>query len=285
MSKISLLFEQLQTSEKFNMSILCGKTNAMKVIVPIDFSDASLNAAEFTAQMLQGRYGATMILYHVYPSRGDVDAINDCIECLRDIYQIQFEVGIECETEQGDDFIGCLTRLVRSQDADLVVMAVTDRIKILDASFSLQMIAQSVCPVLVIPPAFSYKEVKNVALACDFRDVQHLIPVVPVKRILRLFNPSLHIVNVNSEMYVSLDEQHLAEKQNLQEMFEEFNPEFHFINTYGFHASLRRFVNDKNIDLVLTFPRKHSFFNYLIKGNNTKKLVYETDVPVLAAHE
>lgn len=285
MSKISFSFEELQTPSKSDSPISLSKTNAMKVIVPVDFSDASLNAAEFTAQMLQDRYGATMILYHVYRSEENPNTINERLERLQDIYQIQFEVKIDYETEQGDDFIGCLTHFVRSQEADLLVMAVTDRIKILDASFSLQMVAQSVCPVLVIPPGFSYKEVKNVALACDFRNVQQLIPVVPVMRILRLFNPSLHIVNVNSEIYVSLNEQQLEQKQILQEMFSEYKPEFHFINTYDFHKSLRRFVADKSIDLVLTFPRKHSFFNYLIKGNNTKKLVYESEVPVLAAHE
>lgn len=257
----------------------------MKVIVPVDFSDMSLNAAEFAAQMLQGRYGITVVLYHVYQSQADGDAVSERLDCLREIYELQFEGKIVCKAEQGDNLINCLTRIVRLEEADLVIMAVTDRIKILEESFSLQMIAQSLCPVLIVPPGFTYREVKNVAIACDFRNVEQLIPVSSVKRILRLFNPSLHIVNVNSEIYVSLNEEYLAQKQILQEMFGEYNTEFHFINTYGFHKSLRRFIADKNIDLVLTFPRKRSFFNYLLKGNNTKKLVYETQIPVLAAHE
>ena len=36
------------------------------VLVPIDFSDTSFNAAAYAAQMLTGMYGVNMLLYHVY---------------------------------------------------------------------------------------------------------------------------------------------------------------------------------------------------------------------------
>jgi nucleotide-binding universal stress UspA family protein len=138
---------------------------------------------------------------------------------------------------------------------------------------------------MVIPPDARYHDIKNVALASDFNDVQNAIPIVPVKKILSLFRPSLHIVNINSEIYISLSEEYLEQRRIMQEMFQEFRPEFYFITTFDFHETLRQFIDDKSIDLVLTFPRKHSFINNLIKGNNTKRLVQESAVPVLAAHE
>jgi hypothetical protein len=115
--------------------------------------------------------------------------------------------------------------------------------------------------------------------------VESSIPIVPVKRILSIFRPNLHIVNINSEIYVSLSEKYLQERSKMQEMFAEFKPEFYFITTYDFHETLNRFVTDKKIDLVLTFPRTHSFIDSLINGSTTKKLVYESSIPVLAAHE
>jgi nucleotide-binding universal stress UspA family protein len=257
----------------------------MKVIVPVDFSDISLNAAEFTAQMLHGKYGATMVLYHVYRDEGEAALVYKNLEWLQESYTMKYHLKIECKAEYGDNFINSLTRLVRFEDADLVVMAVTSRNKIVADSFSLQMIAQNICPVLVIPPKFAYKDVKNVALACDFKNVQQLIPVVPVKKILGFFRPALHIVNVNSDVELTQSEEYREQKATLEDMFEEYKPAFHFINTKNFHESLRSFIAAKNIDLVLTFPRKHSFFNYLLKGTNTRKLVYEAEVPVLAAHE
>ena len=39
-----------------------------KVIIPIDFSETSLNAARFTAQMLAGKDNTTAIIYNNYES-------------------------------------------------------------------------------------------------------------------------------------------------------------------------------------------------------------------------
>lgn len=257
----------------------------MKIIVPVDFSDVAVNAAEFTAQMLEGYYGATLLLFHMYRSESEETIAANRLSWLKDTLQLQFPVKIETRTELDDDFIGSLARQVRHLDADLVVMAVTDRIKIIEDSYSLQMIVQSLCPVLVVPAGFAFKGVRNVALACDFKKATQAIPLVPVKKILDLFRPHLHIVHVNSDIYISLNEEVANQKAELEDMFADYKPQFHFITTRGFHDSLRQFIADKNIDMVLTFPRKHSFFNYLLKGTNTRKLVYEADVPVLATHE
>ncbi|HEV7330740.1 MAG TPA: universal stress protein [Flavisolibacter sp.] len=257
----------------------------MKFIVPVDFSDVSVNAAEFAAQMLEGRYGVTMLLFHMYRNEAEEQVSVNRLSWLKETLQLQFPVKVETRVEQGDDFIGSLSRLVRYEDADLVVMAVTERLKIIEDSYSMQMIVQNLCPVLVVPPGFSYRGIQNVAIACDFKNVEQVIPLVPVTKILNLFRPALHIVNVNSDLYISLDEEAATQKATLEKMFAAYRPEFHFIKTFGFHESLRQFIADKQIDIVLTFPRKKSFFNYLLKGNNTRKLVYEAEVPVLAAHE
>jgi nucleotide-binding universal stress UspA family protein len=259
----------------------------MNIIVPLDFSENSLNAAHFSARMLTGNYGAVLYLYHTYEKARDAgNALQELEKTKKTLMQDSI-VKIEIMAEESDDFIESLERKVRHLDADLVVMSVKDKSRIeqvIDSSNSLRMIEKNLCPVLVVPHDVSFNEIKNVALACDFKDVANSIPIVPVKRVLSLFRPSLHIVNINSEIYVSLNEEYLEERRKMQEMFSEFSPEFYFITTYDFHETLRQFIDDKNIDLVLTFPRRHSFISNMIKGNNTKKLVMESSVPVLAAH-
>lgn len=260
----------------------------MNVIVPVDFSSTSLNAAHFAARMLVGQPEATLILFHVYQDEGEGADVQNDLRQLKDSLLDENVIKIENRSERSDDFIDSLERLVRHSDASLLVMAVTVKSKleqVISGSNSLKMIERNICPVLVIPPDAKYNAIKNVAIASDFKDVEYSIPLVPVKKILNLFHPSLHIVNINSEIYISLSEEYLQQRRKMQEMFEEFKPEFYFITTYDFHETLRQFINDKNIDLVITFPRSHSFINNLVKGNNTKKLVYESAVPVLAGHE
>ncbi len=260
----------------------------MNIIVPTDFSPISLNAAQFAARMLAGQYETTLVLYHVYDSPKGAAEANTKLQELRDQLLAEGIVKIETIAEESVDFIESLDRKIRYMDAVLVVMSINDKNKleqVISSSNSLRMIEKNLCPVLVVPQNAKFNQIRNVALASDFKDVQNSIPLVPVKKVLSLFGPNLHIVNINSEIYVSLSEEYLEQRRIMLEMFQEFHPEFYFITTYDFHETLRQFIDDKNIDLVLTFPRKHSFINNLIKGNNTKRLVLESEIPVLAAHE
>lgn len=260
----------------------------MNIIVPVDFSPLSLNTARFAAQMLVGNYGATLVLFHAYEDEKNASEVKAAMQQLKDELLDEAVVKIETRIEQSDDIIESLERAARHLDAELIVMAITDKSRmghLMQTSNSLKMIERNVCPILVVPQNAKYNAIKNIALASDFKDVEATIPVVPVKKVLGIFKPNLHIVNINSEIYVSLNEEYLAQREKMKEIFEEFKPEFYFITTYDFHETLRQFIADKKIDLVLTFPRKHSFINNLIKGNNTKRLVYESSIPVLAAHE
>lgn len=260
----------------------------MNIIVPVDFSPISVNAARFAAQMLVGNYGVTMVLYHAYEDEKEADNAASSLQKLKDELLDEAVIKIDTRCEQSSDFIDSLERVIRHTDAELLVMAIGEKSKfgqMVQSSNSLKMIERNVCPVLVVPHDAKYNAIKNVALASDFKDVETSIPLVPVKKVLSIFRPNLHIVNINSEIYVSLDEEYLQQRAKMKEMFDEYNPEFYFITTFDFHETLRQFISDKKIDLVLTFPRSHSFINNLIRGNNTKRLVYESAIPVLAAHE
>jgi nucleotide-binding universal stress UspA family protein len=157
--------------------------------------------------------------------------------------------------------------------------------QVLMGSNTLKMIERNVCPVLVVPATAQYFEVKNVCLLSDFKDVLNSMPAAPIKNVLDLFRPALHIVNVNSEHYVSLTPEFMSERSRLLEMFKEYRPEFYFIGTFDLVDTVQTFVADKNIDILVTVPRNHSFFGNLFKTSKTKQLVYESTIPILAAHE
>ncbi|MGE5518290.1 MAG: universal stress protein [Candidatus Dadabacteria bacterium] len=260
----------------------------MNILIPVDFTPASLNAAHFAVKMLLGQYDETAVLLHVYEDASKEAQVKQQLRDLRDSLLDEAIVKIETIAEHNDDFLDTLERRARHLDAALVVMASTEKSKIEQAftgNNSLKMIEKNVCPVLVVPEDARFSAIKNVAIACDFKDIEASIPIVPVKKVLSLFQPFVHIVNVNSDIYVSLNEEYLAKRQLMAEMFQEFHPEFYFITTFNFHETLQQFVKDKKIDLVLTFPRTHSFIDNLFKTSKTKKLLYESDIPVLAAHE
>ncbi|RPD51595.1 MULTISPECIES: universal stress protein [Chitinophagaceae] len=260
----------------------------MTIIVPTDFSATANNAANYAVRMLHGTYDNTLILYHVYDKAADEADAQANMDLLKSEMQSQGAVKIETRCELNSDFINSLERLARHFSAGLVVMGITGKSRLEQVFFgsnTLKMVERNVCPVLIVPPAAQFTKVTNVALTSDFHDVRHSIPHVPIKRTLELFRPSLHIVNVNSEHYVSLTEEYLEQRGLLVEMFREFNPEFYFIGTYNVEETIQTFVMDKNIDMLITVPRQRNLFASFYKTSTTRKLAYESTVPILAAHE
>jgi nucleotide-binding universal stress UspA family protein len=260
----------------------------MTVIVPTDFSAVANNAAKYAAQMLTGDYETNLILYHVYEKSSEAEEANTLLNKLKTELMNSGIVKIDTKAEESSDFVDCLSRLSRHMDAQLIVMGITGKSrleKVFLGSNTLKMVEKNVCPVLVIPASAQYTEIKNVALLSDFKDVESTIPIVPIKNVLNIFHPSLHILNVNSEHYVSLTEGFLEQRNKMMELFNENRPEFYFIGTFDLHDTVQQFVSDKHIDMLITIPRHHSFFGSMFKTTNTKKLVYESAIPILAAHE
>jgi len=103
-----------------------------------------------------------------------------------------------------------------------------------------------------------------------------------VKTVLDLFRPRLHIVNVDHEHYVQVTEDYKAQRGKLETMLKDYQPEFYFIRLFDFMDAINQFVLDNKIDLILTFPRKHSFLSNIFKTTNTTQLAYHSHVPIVA---
>jgi nucleotide-binding universal stress UspA family protein len=258
------------------------------VIVPVDFSNISLNAARYAMQLLTGHYGVNMILHHVYEKKSFAAEANQKLEQLKTELREFGIVKIETLAEEGSDFIAELEKLARHRVADLVIMGITGRSPIgqtFIGSNTLKMVEKKVCPVLIIPADTTYKDVKNVLLTSDFKDVHAHTPSVPIKKVLKTFHPNLHIMNVDSEHYVALTEEYQAEKTKLIELFRDFNPEFYFLSLPDVDEAINQFAQDKKIDFIIVIHKEYSLFSRLFVKSHTKKLIYHSSVPVLAVHE
>jgi nucleotide-binding universal stress UspA family protein len=273
-----------------------------KLLVPTDFSDTSKNAALFAAQMVADIQNAKIILIHVSdkitggsdgsPLTEDDDdrriILTQALSQLKEELQAVAQVPIEFAMEKGSSLVETLSRYVRYQAIDMVIMGITGATKleqIFMGSNTLEMAKESTCPVLIVPPDAKYRKIKNVVLASDFKEVDITIPVAPLKATLDLFKPVLHIVNVDSEHYVELTDEYKVERAKLETMLKDYAPEFYFIRQYDFFDAISQFVDDKNIDLIVIVPKDRSFVSGLFKTSHTKKLAYHSHVPIVAIHE
>src|SRR5258708_2064399 len=98
-----------------------------RVIVPIDFSETSINAARFTSQMLAGKSDALAVLYHNYEHQRELTEANPQLESLKNEMYGKGVARVEVVTEMGGDFIENITRMAHTTRATLITMGITGK--------------------------------------------------------------------------------------------------------------------------------------------------------------
>ena len=259
-----------------------------RVIIPVDFSETSLNAARFTAQMLAGREDTIAVIYNNYESHDEYDICLNYQESLKKEFLKAGVKSVECENEMGGDLIENISRLAHTIRATLIVMGITGKSAIRQVMFgsnTLKLIDRNLYPVMIVPPDAVYKGINNVAFASDLKNVEASTPSALISSVLEMFNPKLHIVNVDKEIFVSIPQEMEEQKSKLKEMFSNFKTEFYFITMNDFFQAIDNFVKDYSIDILITVPKHQSNSTSLFKTTHTKRLAYHSHIPILAAHE
>jgi nucleotide-binding universal stress UspA family protein len=273
-----------------------------KFLVPTDFSDTSKNAARYAVQMAAAIPESRIILYNVYDkiaagsdgspltetSEDRKLVLNSALKNLELEITDSTNVEIEFVAEENSSLIDAMTRYVRHNGIDLVIMGITGATRleqIFMGSNTLNFINEDVCPVIIVPPAAGFKKVENVMFLSDFKDVAKSTPLNSIRKVLDLFKPMLHIVNVDTEHYIELTEEYKSERAKLETMFQAYSPQFYFMRLFDFLDAISSFTIDRNIDLIVTVPKSHSFLTGLFKTSHTKKLAYHSHVPLVAVHE
>jgi nucleotide-binding universal stress UspA family protein len=272
------------------------------LIVPIDFSEASKNAARYAAHISTLIPDAHLILYNVFDTleygsdsspldtEGEEDASRKEIVELA-LASVQTELSaitsarISLVAEEAHHFLDTLEKYVKNNNIQLIVMGITGATRlgqVLMGSNALNIVKRAIAPTIIVPPGAHSQSAKNVLLLTDFKDIEQTIPIETVKSVLDLFHPRLYIVNVDHEHYVQVTDEYKAERAKLESQLHEYHPEFYFIRLFDFVEAANQFVADYKIDLILTFPRKHSFLSNIFKTSSTKQLAYHSHVPIAA---
>lgn len=266
-----------------------------KIIVPIDFSDTSVNAAKYAIGLAKTIPGSHITLYHVYSNISfstltAKDSHSRQMVSEDELHSLKEKIGdgfqaISCVAEAGS-FVEALATYTLGNHIDLIIMGITGSSRITQVFMgtnTLNVIRNTSCPVMIIPPDASYAGLKKVVFASDFKDVARTIPFSSIKKVLDAFGkPSLDILNVDSEHFVELTDEFKIERQAMEEKLGEYAPEFSFLRAYDFVDGISSFVESKHIDAIINVPHKHGILSQLFKTSHTKKLAYHSRVPIIA---
>ena len=271
------------------------------IIVPTDFSAASINASEYAADFAMATH-ATLKLVHIwrYPLNLEVpvtagfidqlilDATNNVEEAKQNLlFNSGGKLSITAEVRQGF-FLNELQLMCENQPHALIVMgahvtSATERV--IFGSTILTAVRNLSCPLIIVPNGTRFTGIHTAGLACDLRDALHTVHAEDLKHVFNEFHPQLNILHVSTKAHGMLDDEEIRGTHWLKETLKLFNPSFHYMQEENISEAIKEFAEKNNIDLLIIIPKKHGMFNRLLHKSQSKQMIVNTHTPILSIHE
>lgn len=262
------------------------------VLIPTDFSECSVNAIKYATHFLKRFSKAKITLLHTYTARvaysdlAFTDAAPD-EEINKEFKKIRKQIpqlnDFEVETiiEQ-NELLDTLPRLCREVKTDLVVMGTQGANSVEDEFLGTNTFAainSGKCPVLVVPQQAQFQPIKNIALASDYMSID-IDLLNPLKEVNNAFGSVINILHISESE--KIDEAHAAHAKKLEQYLHKLQHHFHFFKSDDIEKGILDFIEAHDIQLLCLIPRKHRFFELLFGASHSKKLIFHSQMPILA---
>ncbi|MCC8423401.1 universal stress protein [Mucilaginibacter sp. UR6-11] len=275
-------------------------------LVPIDFSQASINAAEFAAALSKQTNVENIILLNAYyvspietmlPSPDMVQLLEGEVEQnaadrIKNLEQLKLRLskvvraGVTVSIHLNrSHLLRAVIENVAVKNADLVILGSKGNTSKHDSQIGghvVKISKASPVPVIVVPPGYSFETIKRVVVACDFDKVKETVPLESLKKMLDKKKFELLIVNIDKDSrHLSGDAERRAEETALHQMLKPYHPKYSYVHNTDVINGILQFATDNDAQLVIALPHKYSFFQSLLHDSVSQQLAASAAVPVL----
>lgn len=270
------------------------------IIIPTDFSENAANALHYAAA-LAAQHNSKLVLVHTIPfetltsmegsevalppdPRLEVYFLNKLVQFGK---QIRADNGYAFEMEAvcvNGPLPENLNKLVRSKQADLVVMGTKGARKLTDAwlgTNAFNYIRQAECPVLVIPQQATFQGIKRLAYASDFETEDEGVYLRQLLAFAGPFAPQTYIVNVKSDEQLRVVSDRKILRQ-IKALYPDYPFCFSQVHEDDVVEALQEFVKDNQIDVLAIGIQKRVFLERLFHRSISKQLAFRSTGPLLA---
>jgi nucleotide-binding universal stress UspA family protein len=267
------------------------------ILVPVDFSATAKNSARYAAGLARELGAEKIILYNAFsmPLATEMSwavlqteelqkASEEGLQILKTSLEAEFPDHIQFATISDFGFmmerIGEITTQVH---ADLIIMGITGGGKleeVLMGSNTTHVVHNTHVPVLIVPANATWKDVKVLGWACDYKDVIHNTPVTEIELISHALDAKLIVMHNNPDPK-AFDPELFHNNVMVAEMLKKLKPEFEMVSYDNFLDATNDFVMNHEVDMLLVIPKKSTWFESLFKRSHTKLLAFHSHIPLL----
>lgn len=268
------------------------------VLIPTDFSNAARNALKYAVSLFGEDNKFILLNTYNEPTSGTASMIS-----LRDILQEASEDSLKEELvhikeEMGYASLNLITRSVygvaheeiahisRQENVDVVVMGTTGASgmkEVFIGSVASAVLQKSIRPIITVPNGYEYKNVSNILFATDLKNND-------LKTLTNAFDwvaqkDSAKVTLLTVQTYTAhLEGTKPQVSEALNGLLKPYDHEFKYVGNDNIEEGISEFAHQNNMDMIVTIPRKESWFSRLFHPSISKKLAQHLDMPLLALH-
>ncbi len=267
-----------------------------KILFPTDFSDTASSAFSYAcelAKQLDARI-TVMAVYHLPlndAGRVPPDYIQQMLqekkqEILKKIEAFSESAPAERLDEPRADYglfvAQEITDAARKEHFDLIVMGTKGQHNPLEkmlGSVTTQTMMQASCPVLAVPWDGSFQPIRHIAYATDFLPTDEQA----VDQLMELagdLDASVHFVHIDIQEKIREEEKEF----DLDDYPYDFT-EFSVVQHPSAVEGMENYIKKKEINLLALFIPHRRLWERLFHTSFTKKMTFQTKLPLLVFHE
>ena len=271
------------------------------ILIPIDFSEASTNAARYGADFACSVSAEKIVLYNAYSmplatemtwALVESEELKKASEAGLDKAKMLLKPfcnhDIKIETIADFGFFGQRIDDVATQvHADFIVMGITRPGGLEQAIFgsnALTVVHHTKLPLLIVPPECTWQAIEKIAWACDYQNIQETTPLHIINEVLQLTNAQLHVIH-NEKNHENFNPEIIQESNHIRDFFKNRTFEISLLEGTDLSDSVNKYVFDNGIDWLIVVPHKHSWLANLFSKSHTKELAFHTHVPMLCLQQ
>ena len=262
------------------------------ILAPIDFSEASVNALSFAAE-LSKRTSARLFVINVLQNGESETETKDKLKAIESDLKKSFSSDLKFESSFAHgDFVSALKKVTSAQRPDLVVMGTKGASglkRILIGSNTVHIISSTRMPVLVIPEVARFENFLNteknrIVLATDLDELENEDAIKILKEIaLLMSNPKVRVLSVRPQK-TSLPDAKRMYRDFLLSFFEpEIKGERATVFSGNVVQGINFYLNEHSDTGLLAMIARNS--GHLIQKHFTREMASHTHLPLLILHE
>jgi len=265
-----------------------------KVLIPIDFSDASLNAARYASQLFCSQPTEFILLYANEPVPSKKELTKD--KEGKSYSDVELSL-VQKELADDDNYPGHVyTKAIVNKDAvtcivdcaddwqvSSIIMGKTGRTSMVDqwlGGITTDVIKYANKPVIAVPAKFSPSATRHIALATDFEPMDNFEPLDFLLKTLKLTQARFTVLTVQSKRKSATIGQTMTGLQ-FEKYVDDFPHKYEVATSSSTTDGIINFTIDNGVDLLAMINRDSSFFQSLFSRGSIQKVSQHLRIPLL----